>query len=112
MIVVLIVIRIMRCLSTITAGAGGGYFERYFSGAAANISATMIASAQGVGVRIGGDRKVVRDRSAMRGDKDRGDRDRREMRESRDEYRDHDRGLRRERRGDRVIVIKRRYRRY
>jgi hypothetical protein len=94
------------------------------------VSAPTIASAQGVDVRIAGDREINRDRGEFRGDRDRGeirgdrdrgdrdrgeirgDRDRREMRGSRDEYRDRDRGFHRERHRDRVIVIKRRYRRH
>ena len=98
-------------------------------------SVLNIANAQGVDVRIGGgDRDMGRDRGEIRGDRDRiemrGDRDRGEMRGERErvemrgdrdrgelrsgrEYRERDRGFRRNqyRTRSRVVVIKRRYRR-
>ena len=92
------------------------------------ISVPNVASAQGVDIRIGGDRdrgemRGDRDRVEMRGDRDRGemrgDRERVEMRGNRDrsemrsrrEFRERDRGYRRDRPRGRVVVIKRRYRR-
>ena len=82
--------------------------------AAMAVSVPTIASAQGVELRIGGDRDRGEMRGEMRGDRDRGemrgDRDRGEMR-SRGEFRERDRSFCRERPRDRVVVIKRRYRR-
>jgi hypothetical protein len=64
--------------------------------AAIAVAAPTIASAEGIGVRVGGDHH--RDRGEFR--------EHREFRGARAEYRDHDRGMHRDR-GNRMVIIKR-----
>jgi hypothetical protein len=59
------------------------------------VAAPTIASAEGIGIRVGGDH---RDRGEFR--------ERGEFRGARAEYRDHDRGMHRDH-GNRTVIIKR-----